>query len=129
MLGIMREKKITLGILNCFVETVSLRKKDDILKTQFERNFVKADADIVTEISLRFTGEIKHSNILNMAKKAIKGLLDNNSFGEKVDIDLIINNENVKVKQLKYDLKSYSENKFIGLTAENWVELNVDKIK
>ena len=74
-----------------------MRKKDDILKTQFERYFVKADANIITEIKMNFSGEIEHSNILNKAHKSIKLLLDNSSIGEKVNIDLIINHENTRL--------------------------------
>lgn len=49
MLKILKEKKITLGMMNCFPEShVSLRKKDDVLKIQFQRKFAKADTNIIT---------------------------------------------------------------------------------
>ena len=85
MLGIIEEKKATLGILNCFHEAVPLRKRENKLKLEFERYFLKANASIITEINMQFTrGDIQHGHILEKAKNEIKKLLDNGSFGEKV---------------------------------------------
>ena len=46
-----------------------------------------------------------------------------------MEINLLTSNLNARINNYKYDLKDYQVSKFIGLTDENWVELNVEKIK
>ena len=83
-------------VLNFPLKT-EIRKKDDPLYTQFYRRLVKADANIVTEIKISLKDDINDIHILNLAKKEIKNILQNNSFGEKVEINILVDNRNVKV--------------------------------
>ena len=69
MLSIIEEKKATLGILNCFHEAVKLRFRENKLKVEFDRYFLKANAEIITEINMQFTrDDIQHKSILERAK-------------------------------------------------------------
>ena len=106
-----------------------IRKREDPLYTQFYRKFVKIDANIVTEKKISLKDDVNDIHILNLAKKEIKSILLNNSFGEKVDIDILVDNSNVKVENFKYDFKDYQSMKFIGLGASNWLSINVAKVK